>query len=181
MTQPVSAPSSEVATFGGGCFWCVEAIFQDLPGVWRVESGYAGGHLPNPTYRDICTGSTGHAEVVQLTFDPAVVSYAELLRIFFSTHDPTTLNRQGNDVGTQYRSVIFCHSEAQRATAEAVRQEAQALWPQPIVTQIAEAPHFYKAEDYHQNYFKDNPYQPYCSMVIAPKLRKFREAIRRRD
>lgn len=181
MTESSLVRHTEIATLGAGCFWCVEAIFQDLKGVLRVESGYAGGHVPDPTYRDICTGNTGHAEVIQVTFDPTVISYADLLRVFFSTHDPTTLNRQGNDVGTQYRSVIFYHSEEQRAVAESVSQEMQALWPQPIVTQMVEAAPFYKAEDYHQNYFKDNPHQPYCSIVIAPKVRKFREAMKARD
>jgi peptide-methionine (S)-S-oxide reductase len=183
MTQP-TAPlrpadaSTEIATLGGGCFWCVEAIFQDLKGVLNVESGYSGGRTLNPTYRDICTGATGHAEVIQVTFDPALISYAELLRIFFGVHDPTTLNRQGNDHGTQYRSVIFYHSPTQKTVAEEVRTEAQDVWDDPVVTEIAAFDHFYKAEAYHQNYFKDNPHQPYCSIVIAPKVRKFREMAR---
>lgn len=180
MTQPTPLPHpadtlTEIATLGGGCFWCVEAIFQDLKGVLKVESGYSGGRTLNPTYRDICTGTTGHAEVIQVTFNPQIISYAELLRIFFGVHDPTTLNRQGNDRGTQYRSVIFYHSPEQKAVAESVRTEAQEVWDDPIVTEITAFDRFYTAEGYHQNYFKDNPHQPYCSIVIAPKVRKFRE------
>jgi len=183
MTQPTALPhpaafSTEIATLGGGCFWCVEAIFQDLKGVLKVESGYSGGRTLNPTYRDICTGTTGHAEVIQVTFNPDVISYAELLRIFFGVHDPTTLNRQGNDHGTQYRSVIFYHSLTQKIVAEEVRSEAQEVWDDPIVTEIAAFERFYSAEAYHQNYFKDNPNQPYCSIVIAPKVQKFREMAR---
>ena len=165
---------TEIATLGGGCFWCVEAIYQDLKGVIKVESGYSGGHVDNPTYREICSGLTGHAEVIQVTFDPTIVSYEDVLNIFFTVHDPTTLNRQGNDSGTQYRSVIYYHSEAQKATAEAVKKASQEIWDDPIVTEITEFDKFYKAETYHQNYFKDNPNQPYCSIVIAPKVKKFR-------
>lgn len=168
----------ETATLGGGCFWCVEIMYQDLKGVKKVESGYAGGKFPNPTYREICSGLTGHAEVVQVSFDPAIISYKELLEIFFTVHDPTTLNRQGNDSGTQYRSVIFYHDEGQKAVAEAVMSEAQAWWSDRIVTELSPAPAFYRAEQYHQNYYKDNPAQPYCSIVIAPKVRKFREQFR---
>lgn len=165
---------TEIATLGGGCFWCVEAIYQDLKGVIKVESGYSGGHVDNPTYREICSGLTGHAEVIQVTFDPAILAYEDVLNIFFTVHDPTTLNRQGNDSGTQYRSVIYYHSDAQKATAEKVKKASQEIWDDPIVTEITEFDKFYKAEEYHQNYFKDNPNQPYCSIVIAPKVKKFR-------
>lgn len=166
----------EQAIFGAGCFWCVEAVFQNLKGVHRVESGYAGGKVANPTYREVCSGKTGHAEVAQISFDPAVISFEELLEVFWHSHDPTTLNRQGADVGTQYRSAIFYHNEAQRAAAEASKKKTgeSGLWENPIVTEIAPLKEFYKAEDYHQNYFNDNPDQPYCSVVIAPKLSKFR-------
>lgn len=180
MTQTTPLPHSaashtEIATLGGGCFWCIEPIYQDLKGVLKVESGYTGGRTANPTYRDICTGMTGHAEVIQVTFDPAVISYGDILRIFFGVHDPTTLNRQGNDSGTQYRSVIYYHSPAQKKVAEEVKVAAQDVWDDPIVTEISPLGPYYKAEAYHQNYFKDNPNQPYCSIVIAPKVRKFRE------
>jgi len=173
--QPVSFGKTELATLGGGCFWCVEAIYQDLLGVLKVESGYSGGKSDNPTYREICTGLSGHAEVIQITFDPAIATFQEILHIFFTVHDPTTLNRQGNDTGTQYRSVIFCHSEAQKAAAQVVMKDAQEAWDDPIVTEIAAFEKFFKAEDYHQNYYKDNPNQGYCSFIIAPKVRKFRE------
>ncbi len=165
----------EKATFGAGCFWCVEAVFQKLKGVHSVESGYAGGEKANPTYREICNGTTGHAEVTQVTFHPAEISYEQLLEVFWHTHDPTTLNRQGADVGTQYRSVIFYHDETQRDTAEASRQRTDAsdLWNDPIVTEISPLPAYYKAEDYHQNYYNENSGQRYCSLVIAPKLEKF--------
>lgn len=180
MQSTVSAESSpsgqtEVATLGGGCFWCVEAIYQELKGVLKVESGYTGGRISNPTYREVCSGMTGHAEVVQVTFDPARISYADVLRVFFTVHDPTTLNRQGNDVGTQYRSVIYYHSEQQRDTAEAIKKEASEAWDDPIVTEISALETFYRAEDYHQNYYRENPNQGYCSFIITPKLRKFRE------
>jgi peptide-methionine (S)-S-oxide reductase len=165
------------ATLGAGCFWCVEAVFQELKGVHSVVSGYAGGLTENPTYYQICSGTTGHAEVVQLTFDPAVISFADLLYVFWRTHDPTTLNRQGADVGTQYRSAIFYHSEEQRVIAEQAKQEANAsgLWSRPIVTEIVPFTTFYPAEDYHQNYYRSNPYQPYCTVVIDPKMRKLRK------
>ncbi|MBS1169738.1 MAG: msrA [Burkholderiaceae bacterium] len=166
--------ATEVATLGGGCFWCTEAIYQQLKGVLSVESGYTGGHVPNPDYEMICTGETGHAEVVQLTFDPAVISYREILEVFFTNHDPTTLNQQGNDVGTQYRSVIYYHSPEQEATARQVMTEMAHVWDGQIVTEISPATTFYKAEDFHQNYFRDNPYQGYCAFVIAPKLAHFR-------
>lgn len=168
----------EVATLGGGCFWCVEAIYQDVIGVHKVVSGYMGGAVENPTYKQVCTGTTGHAEVLQITFDPGKMTYEDLLTIFWHTHDPTTLNRQGNDAGTQYRSVIFYHSEQQKEIAEKSKKETDVskLWPNPIVTEISPAPVFYPAEEYHQNYFKDNPYQPYCMMVIHPKVQKFRKS-----
>lgn len=178
--SPTLSTQTEIATLGGGCFWCVEIMYQDLKGVLKVESGYSGGKSDNPTYREICTGMSGHAEVVQVTFNPAIISFKEILEVFFTVHDPTTLNRQGNDSGTQYRSVIFYHSDAQKVVAEQVKQEAQALWDDPIVTEISPLSKFFKAETYHQNYFKDNPNQPYCSIVIAPKVRKFRERFRDR-
>ncbi len=167
----------EIATLAGGCFWCTEAVFKELKGVEKVEPGYAGGTVPNPTYEQVCTGRTGHAEAVQVTFDPAIISYEELLKIFFTVHDPTTLNRQGADVGTQYRSAIFYHSDQQKSTAQQVVSEVTAakLWNAPIVTQIEPFQAFYRAEGYHLDYFKNNPRQPYCQMVIAPKVRKFRE------
>lgn len=170
-----SSGQTEVATLGGGCFWCVEAIFQDLKGVLKVESGYSGGEVDNPSYREVCTGLTGHAEVINVTFDPAVISFKEILEVFFTVHDPTTLNRQGADTGTQYRSAIFYHSPEQKAVAEEVKKSAQEIWDDPIVTEIAAFDKFFKAEDYHQNYFKDNPNQAYCSIVIAPKVKKFRQ------
>ncbi|MDQ3754425.1 MAG: peptide-methionine (S)-S-oxide reductase MsrA [Acidobacteriota bacterium] len=172
-----SAPDREVATLGGGCFWCVEAVFDELRGVERVESGYAGGATPNPTYRQVCAGTTGHAEVIQITFDPQVTSFKEILDVFFTVHDPTTLNRQGADVGTQYRSVIFYHDEKQKAVAERVIEELNAahVWDAPIVTEIAPLQIFYPAEDYHQEYFQLNGEQPYCRAVVAPKVAKFRK------
>ena len=166
---------TETATLGGGCFWCVEAFFQDLNGVSRVESGYSGGKYDHPTYEAVCSGTTGHAEVIQVTFDPSVISFQNILEVFFTVHDPTTLNRQGNDSGTQYRSVIYYHSPEQQAVAELVKVSSQAIWDDPIVTEIAPFPKFFKAELYHQNYYKNNPHQPYCSIVIAPKVRKFRK------
>lgn len=165
----------EVATLAGGCFWCLEAVYDDLKGVTDVVSGYAGGHDPNPTYKAVTTGATGHAEVVQVTFDPAVVSYADILKVFFTIHDPTTLNRQGADVGTQYRSAIYYHSDAQKQTAEAAIAEAQKLWADPIVTEVAAIDTFHPAEDYHQEYFRRNPLAGYCQIVIAPKVAKFRK------
>ena len=170
----------ETATLGGGCFWCVEAIYQDVIGVHKVVSGYAGGAVENPTYQQVCSGTTGHAEVVQIVFDPTVISFEEILFIFWCTHDPTTLNRQGNDVGTPYRSVIFYHDEQQKSIAERSMAETDAsdLWPDPIVTEIAPLPIFYEGEEYHQNYFVENPYQPYCIFVINPKVQKFRKSFR---
>jgi peptide-methionine (S)-S-oxide reductase len=169
--------SGELATLGGGCFWCLEAVYKELRGVGRVVSGYAGGHVPDPTYTQVCAGTTGHAEVVQVTFDPAAVSYRELLEVFFTIHDPTTLNRQGADVGTQYRSAVFYHSPAQRETAEQVIAEltAEGVWDAPIVTEVVPLETFYLAEDYHQDYFERNPFQPYCRAVVAPKVAKFRK------
>jgi peptide-methionine (S)-S-oxide reductase len=171
------ATSTELATLAGGCFWCLDAAFKDVRGVERIVSGYAGGDVPNPSYEQVCTGRTGHAEVVQLTFDPSVVSYRELLELFFTIHDPTTLNRQGNDVGTQYRSAIFYHSPEQKQVAEEVIAElnGQGLWRSPIVTEVAPLQAFYPAEEYHQDYFAQNPYQPYCQIVIAPKVAKVRQ------
>ncbi len=165
------------ATLAGGCFWCLEAVFEQLRGVERVESGYAGGKTPGPTYRQVCGGDTGHAEVVQVTFDPAVVSYDEILDVFFATHDPTTLNRQGPDSGTQYRSAIFCHSPRQKEIAERKIAELNAagIWDAPIVTEVVPLDTFYKAEDYHQGYFRANPAQPYCLGVVSPKVAKFRK------
>lgn len=179
-TSEAPAEGQEVATFAGGCFWCVEAIFQDLKGVSKVESGYTGGHVPNPTYEQVCTGTTGHAEALRITYDPKQISYPDLLRIFLTTHDPTTLNRQGADVGTQYRSAIFTHSEEQEKAARQVIAEVQraGIWDDPIVTEVTPAAAFYKAEDYHQNYYKRNPNQGYCRVVIAPKVAKFREKYR---
>ena len=167
----------EVATLGGGCFWCLEAVYVELRGVEKVVSGYAGGHVKNPTYREVCSGATGHAEVVQVTFDPTVISYADILRVFFTIHDPTTLNRQGADVGAQYRSIILYHDEVQQQTAVEVMNEiaAQRIWPNPLVTELAPLEVFYPAEDYHQDYFARNPMQPYCQVVIAPKVAKFRK------
>jgi len=169
-------PQREVTTLAGGCFWCLEAVYGGMEGVLSVESGYMGGTQPNPTYKDVCTGRTGHAEVVQVTFDPDVTTFREILEVFFAIHDPTTLNRQGNDTGTQYRSAIFYHSDAQRATAEEVMREltASKTFHDPILTEVAPASKFYIAEDYHQEYFENNPQQPYCSYVVAPKVQKFR-------
>lgn len=171
------AKNLQVATLAGGCFWCLEAVFDDLKGVELVELGYSGGHVQSPSYAQVCNGDTGHAEVVQVTFDPQVLSYKDLLTVFFTIHDPTTLNRQGNDVGTQYRSAIFYHDEKQKKAAEEVIQEigAAKIWDAPIVTELAQFETFYMAEDYHQEYFKNNPFQGYCRVVIAPKVAKFRQ------
>ncbi|HYO99259.1 MAG TPA: peptide-methionine (S)-S-oxide reductase MsrA [Pyrinomonadaceae bacterium] len=167
----------ETATLAGGCFWCLEAVFADLRGVERVVSGYAGGDVPNPTYQAVCTGTTGHAEVVQVTFDPEVVSFKELLEVFFTIHDPTTLNRQGGDIGTQYRSAIFYHSPEQKETAAQVIEQTNAahIWDAPVVTQVEPLSVFYPAEAYHQEYYQNNANQPYCRAVIAPKVAKFRK------
>ena len=173
----MDSPRREVATLGGGCFWCLEAVYDELRGVEKVESGYSGGTVPDPTYRQVCTGTTGHAEVVQVAFDPEVVSFREILEVFFTIHDPTTLNRQGADVGPQYRSAILYHDEEQRRVAEEVisELEAERVWDDPIVTEVTPFDVFYVAEDYHQEYFRNNGYQPYCQVVIAPKVAKFRK------
>jgi peptide-methionine (S)-S-oxide reductase len=166
----------EITTLAGGCFWCLEAVYDDMEGVLSVESGYMGGRQPNPSYQDVCTGRTGHAEVVQIAFDPEVTSFHDILEVFFAIHDPTTRDRQGNDVGTQYRSAIFYHSDEQRAAAELMILELNAakVFAGPIVTQVQPASTFYRAEDYHQEYFANNPRQPYCAYIVAPKLQKFR-------
>ena len=170
----------EIATFGSGCFWCTEAVFQRMNGVTSVRSGYAGGHVVNPSYRQVCTGTTGHAEVIQIEFDPAKVNYEQLLEVFWKTHDPTTLNRQGNDYGPQYRSVVFYHNEEQRKLAEEYKRKLDeaGIWGASIVTEITPFTNFYPAEDYHQNYYNDNPNQPYCSYVIKPKIEKLEKVFR---
>lgn len=171
------ADATETATLGGGCFWCLEAVYDELAGVLAVESGYSNGHTADPTYREVCEGDTGHAEVVRVTFDPGAISFREILEVFFAIHDPTTLNRQGNDVGTQYRSAVFYHSPAQRASAVQLIAELTAgnAFGAPIVTEVAPAQTFYVAEDYHQEYFIRNGEQPYCQFVVAPKVAKFRQ------
>jgi len=174
--SPSSTPEKEFATLGGGCFWCLEAVFDQVKGVESVESGYMGGDHPNPTYEAICTGRTGHAEIIHIEFDPGIISFRELLEIFFGIHDPTTLNRQGNDAGTQYRSAIFYHSAEQEVTAKEVigKLTKDKLFNSPIVTEVAPASTFFIAEDYHQEYFAQNPSQPYCAYLISPKIAKFR-------
>lgn len=169
--------STQTAILAGGCFWCLEAVFDDLKGVESVESGYSGGHVPNPTYKQVCSDTTGHAEVVRVTFDPSVITYRDLLKVFFAIHDPTTLNRQGNDIGTSYRSAIFYLDDEQKRVAEEVIAELTAaqIWPNPIVTEVTPFDAFYLAEDYHQEYFAKNPFQPYCMAVVAPKVTKFRK------
>jgi len=176
-TMEPTQNKSEYATIGGGCFWCIEAIFSEVRGIHSATSGYSGGTVKNPSYREVISGRTGHAEVVQLAFDPEIISYRDILEIFFHLHDPTTLNRQGADVGTQYRSVIFYHNEDQEKTARKVFEETDRsdLWDNPLVTEISPLVEFYIAEDYHQNYFKNNPNQPYCTFVISPKLSKLRK------
>jgi peptide-methionine (S)-S-oxide reductase len=178
--QPSSSTSDnklKVATLGGGCFWCLEAVYKQLNGVCQVESGYTGGSVANPTYKQVCSGTTGHAEVVQVTFDASVISFREILEVFFTIHDPTTLNRQGGDVGTQYRSAIFYHSDEQNATAQQLIQELEAAgtWDSRVVTEVTPFSVFYRAEDYHQEYYRHNQNQPYCQVVITPKLAKFRK------
>ena len=165
---------TEVAVLGGGCFWCTEAVYLEVRGITSVESGYTGGPRPNPTYEQVCSGNTGHAEVVRLEFDPGVISYRDILEVFFTIHDPTTLNRQGNDAGTQYRSVIYYQSEEQQATARQVIKEMANVWDAPIVTELEAAQPYFKAEDYHQNYFRQHPLQGYCAFVVAPKVLKFK-------
>ncbi|MDO8300301.1 peptide-methionine (S)-S-oxide reductase MsrA [Lacisediminimonas sp.] len=166
--------TTEIATLGGGCFWCLEAVYQEVAGVLHVESGYTGGQVDNPNYEQVCGGKTGHAEVVRLEFDPDVVSYRQLLVIFFTIHDPTTLNRQGNDVGTQYRSVIYFHTPQQQEIARRVIAEMAQVWDAPVITELSAETTYYKAEDYHQNYFRNNPNQGYCAFVVAPKVTKLR-------
>ena len=168
--------SPQIATLAGGCFWCLEAVYLEVNGVSKVESGYTGGHQANPNYKEVTRGTTGHAEAVRIEFDPAVVSYEDLLNIFFTIHDPTTLNRQGNDVGTQYRSAIYYHDDEQKSTAEQVKQaiDASGIWGNPMVTELEAAEAYYVAEDYHQNYYANNPNQGYCRVVVAPKVAKFR-------
>lgn len=170
-------PTIETVTLGGGCFWCLEAVYDRMAGVVSVVSGYMGGSKPEATYRQVCSGKTGHAEVVEIAFDPGVTSAAEILEVFFTIHDPTTKDRQGGDVGTQYRSVIFYHSQSQRAAAEELIRELDAagVWSGPIVTEVRPASKFHRAEDYHQDYFRNHPEQPYCAFVVVPKVRKFRE------
>ena len=186
-SQMPSGNSKQVTTLAGGCFWCLEAVFSELNGIEKVVSGYSGGTVANPSYSEVLTGTTGHAEAVQLTFDPRVISFRQILEVFFSIHDPTTPNRQGADVGTQYRSVIFYHNEEQKAIAEQIIQELDAanIWDAPIVTEVTSFEAFYPAEDYHQDYFGQHPQQPYCQLVIAPKLAKFRrqylEKLKRSD
>lgn len=177
MTQMSSSGQTETATFGGGCFWCTEAIFKSLKGVEIVESGYSGGKLKNPTYKEVCSGETGHAEVIQITFDPTVIGFRELLEVFWETHDPTTLNRQGADVGTQYRSVVFYHSPQQKEAAERYKTELnkENVYNKPVVTEITPLDKFWPAEKYHQDYYANNSTQGYCQMVIVPKLEKFRK------
>lgn len=176
----INLANMEQATFGAGCFWCVEAVFQRINGVEKVVSGYAGGKIKNPSYREVCTGETGHAEVCQITYDPSKVTYDELLEIFWKTHDPTTLNRQGADVGTQYRSVVFYHNDTQKQLAEKYKKalNEEKVFNNPVVTEISALPDFYVAEDYHQNYYNDNPNQGYCSFVIAPKVEKLRKVFK---
>lgn len=183
--QPMISTNSnsstlDTATFGAGCFWCVEAVFQQLAGVVSVASGYSGGKVENPTYKEVCTGNTGHAEVCQIVYDPKVVSYKDLLQAFWLSHNPTTLNRQGNDIGTQYRSIIFYHNQAQQLLAEQIKKELDAAhaYANPIVTEIAPMGIFYKAEDYHQNYYNENGEQPYCQFVVKPKVEKFQKVFK---
>ncbi len=178
--QPNTTPNLQVATLGGGCFWCTEAAFNELRGILKVESGYSGGHVKDPSYSEVCSGDTGHAEVVQITFDPKSISFKEILQVFFTVHDPTTLNRQGADEGEQYRSIILYHDAEQRRIAEETIKElgAAKLWRNPIVTQLVPFEQFFKAEDYHQEYFRRNSRAPYCQVVIAPKIMKLREHYR---
>ena len=176
-----AAPKTETAVIGGGCFWCVEAQYQMLKGVTKVESGYAGGKNPNPTYKEVCTGETGHAEVIRITFDPSIVTYKELIDLFWDAHDPTTLNRQGNDRGTQYRSTIMYVNDEQKTIAEASKAAHAKDFKDPIVTEIVPMPDFYPAEDYHQNYFRENPYQGYNQAVTKPKVDKFKEKLEEKD
>ncbi|MCE2486578.1 MAG: peptide-methionine (S)-S-oxide reductase MsrA [Desulfurellaceae bacterium] len=177
-SQPSSQQNREIATLGGGCFWCLEAVYVELEGVDQVVSGYSGGEVPDPSYEAVCAGTTGHAEVVQVTYDPSVISFQDILQVFFAIHDPTTLNRQGADVGTQYRSAIYYHTPAQAEISAAVIRELETagVWDGKIVTEVTPAETFYPAEDYHQDFFAQNPYQPYCQYVVAPKVLKLRKA-----
>ena len=175
MSASESTQGQAVATLAGGCFWCLEAVFEQLQGVLQVESGYTGGTVANPSYQQVCTGSTGHAEAVRIRYDPGVISYRELLEVFFEIHDPTTLNRQGADIGTQYRSAIYTHDAEQKAAAEQIIGELAGKWENPIVTEVTPADVFYRAEDYHQEYFRNNGNQPYCRAVVAPKVKKFQK------
>jgi len=177
MNEKTDSLSLDTATFGAGCFWCVEAVFQDMKGVHKVEAGYTGGHLKNPSYKEICGGKTGHVEVARIWFDSSVITYSTLLEILWHAHNPTTLNRQGNDVGDQYRSVIYYHNESQRRVAidSKIKTDSSGLWPDPIVTTVERVEMYYAAEDYHQNYFNNNSTQPYCAAVIAPKVQKIRK------
>lgn len=172
----------EVATFGGGCYWCIEAVFQRLEGVEKVESGFSGGQVKNPTYKEVCTGTTGHAEVIQITFDTTKTSFEEILKVFFTMHDPTTLNRQGNDIGTQYRSAVFYHNDEQKKAAEEIISalNTSKAYPNPIVTEVSKLDVFYKAEDYHQNYYNENSGEGYCKFVIQPKIEKFEKVFKDR-
>lgn len=176
-SPPSSGSAREVTTLGGGCFWCIEAIFSQLKGVEKAESGYSGGDVAYPTYEDVCSDTTGHAEVVQITFDPSIIPYPRILEVFFGVHDPTTLNRQGNDVGTQYRSVIFYHNEAQKNAAEKLIHaiDEAKIWKRPLVTEVVPFKEFFRAEDYHQDYFRRNQWQPYCLAVIRPEVSKFKK------
>ena len=174
LAQKGNSMAQEKATLGAGCFWCVEAVFERIPGVQSVVAGYAGGSKPNPTYEEVCSGNTGHAEVAQITFDPSIVSFQKILEVYWKAHDPTTMNRQGADVGTQYRSVVFYDGEKQKLAAERSKKEAQRYFEDPIVTEVQPLKEFYKAENYHQDYYKDNPNAPYCTFVIRPKLKKLK-------
>ena len=180
VTEQLNMNYLDTATFGAGCFWCVEAVFQTIDGVEKVESGYSGGHIKNPSYKEICNGNTGHAEVCQITFDPGLVTFDKLLEAFWMSHDPTTINRQGADVGTQYRSVVFYHNDEQKRLAESYknRLNAERAFQSPVVTEISPLINYYPAEDYHQDYFQNNPNQPYCAMVIGPKLEKFKKVFK---
>lgn len=181
-TLPATQAHYAQATLGGGCFWCIESAFKQVEGIVDAQSGYAGGHIANPSYQQICSGNSGHAEVVRLTYDPAQISFAEILQIFFALHDPTQLNRQGNDIGPQYRSVIFCHDQQQQDTATTIIAQAEAdqIWDAPVVTAVEPLTSYFAAEDYHRDYYENNPQQPYCAMVIGPKLAKFRQTFAKR-
>ncbi|RAK00664.1 peptide-methionine (S)-S-oxide reductase MsrA [Aliidiomarina maris] len=182
ITETTSQVPLQHATLGGGCFWCIESAFKQVEGIIDAESGYAGGHVDNPTYQQVCNGNTGHAEVVRLAFDPALISYREILEIFFALHDPTQLNRQGNDIGPQYRSVIFFHDENQQAQAQTIiaQMTQEQTWPAPVVTAVEPLSSYFSAEDYHRDYYQNNPQQPYCAMVVGPKLAKFKQTFAKR-